>query len=451
MILTLLGGGGFRVPLVYAALLADHEPGRVTELRLYDTDSRRLGTIAQVLDRQARDAVDPPVVSVHTDLAEALVGTEVIFSAMRVGGLAGRACDERIALELDTIGQETVGAGGISYALRTIPVAVELAHLISRHAPQAWVINFTNPAGMITETMNRLLPGRVIGICDSPVGLARRAVRALERHGHLPVDHGPAQIGYAGLNHLGWLRTLEIDGADVLPRLMADPVALGSFEEGRLFGPPWLQTLGDLPNEYLHYYYFTREQLAADRSSQPRGAYLADQQERFYAQLDQPSDDAFAVWDAARMERETTYMAANRSVAGGFDREAEDLQSGGYDQVALSIMHAIGRDTPAELIVNVPNAGTLPELDDDAVIEVPCVVDATGAHPHPSVGLPAHGVGLVTTIKQVERYVIEAGTTGSARAALLALAGHPLVDSVNVARQLLAGYREAFPELAYLR
>ena len=451
MILTLLGGGGFRVPLVHAALLADHEPGRVTELRLHDTDPRRLAAIAQVLGRQARDAVDPPVVSVHTDLVDALTGADVIFSAIRVGGLAGRTCDERVALDLDTIGQETVGAGGISYALRTIPVAVELAQQIRTHAPEAWLINFTNPAGVITETMNRILPGRVIGICDSPVGLARRAVRALERTGALSPDHLPARIGYAGLNHLGWLHSLVVDDVDVLPGLLADASALGSFEEGRLFGTDWLQTLGALPNEYLHYYYFTREQLAADRAGQPRGAYLAEQQQRFYARFDAEVDDPLAVWDAARLERESTYLAANRSAAGGFERDTEDLESGGYDQVALAIMRAIGRDEPAQLILNVPNAGTLPQLDDEAVVEVPCTVDAAGPRPLPNAGLPAHGVGLVTTVKQVERYVIEAGTTGSARAALLALAGHPLVDSVTVATRLLAGYREVFPELAYLR
>lgn len=446
--MTLLGGGGFRVPLVYQALLNDHEPGRVTQLRLYDRDRARLAAIAQVLAGQAArpGVVDPPTVSVHTDLTEAIAGTDFVFSAIRVGGLAGRVRDERVALDHGVIGQETVGAGGISYALRTVPVVLNLAEQIRRHAPEAWVISFTNPAGVITEAMTRLLGDRVIGICDSPVGLARRAQAAAGVAGR------PASIGYAGLNHLGWLRSLTVDGTDVVPRLLGDLAALGSFEEGRLFGPEWIQALGALPNEYLQYYYFSRETLAADLEATPRGAYLQQQQQRFYDRFagDAPADP-LAAWDEARLERERTYMATNRHAAGDFERDETDLVSGGYDQVALAIMHAIGRDVPAELIVNVPNRGTLPALDDDAIVEVPCRVDRTGAHPLPNPGLPAIGVGLVTTVKQVERLTIEAATTGSRRAAWLAFALHPLVDSARVAHALLDGYLDAFDELAYLR
>ncbi|MGI8767598.1 MAG: 6-phospho-beta-glucosidase [Propionibacteriaceae bacterium] len=456
MILTLLGGGGFRVPLVYAALLADHDPGRVLELRLYDSDRHRLDVIAQVLARQAdtqqgrTGARDRVRVSVHTDLAQAVRGTDFIFSALRVGGLAGRVCDERVALELNTIGQETVGAGGISYALRTIPVAVRLAEQIRTNAPDAWVINFTNPAGRITETMARTLGERVIGICDSPVGLARRALVALGLTGRDLIGSDEVQIGYAGLNHLGWLHTLTVDGEDVLPRLIGDAAAVGSFEEGRLFGPDWLQTLGALPNEYLHYYYFAREALAADQRSTPRGAYLAEQQQRFYDLFDRPVADPLVAWERARMEREETYMANNRLASGDFERDPADLQSGGYDQVALAIMRAISRNAPARLILNVPNRALLPELDHEAIVEVPCLVDQHGARALPNTGLPDHGRGLVVSVKQVERYTIEAATTGSARAALLALAGHPLVDSVNIARRLLDGYRAEFRELDYL-
>jgi len=298
---------------------------------------------------------------------------------------------------------------------------------------------------MITEAMINRLGDRVIGICDSPIGLARRALRALGQ----PLE-GTA-VGYAGLNHLGWVTSLTHDGTDLLPELMAQPEALTGFEEGRLFGAEWLRTLGSLPNEYLHYYYLTREQLAADEAGQPRGAFLAEQQGGFYAAAARPGADPFACWEGARMERERTYLAANRSTAGSFERDPQDLTSGGYDQVALAIVHAIGRDVPAELILNVRNRGTLAGLDDDAVVEIPCRVDARGVTPLPNAGIPEHGRGLVTTIKTVERYTIEAATTGSRRAALLALATHPLIDSVRVAERLLDGYAAVFPEVARLR
>ena len=240
MRLTILGGGGFRVPLVHRAL----------RLRARGGDRRaarcRPGTrqaIKAVLDESV--AGRGPEVVVEDDLAKALSGADFVFSAIRVGGLRGRTCDERSALAEGVLGQETTGAGGICYGLRTVPVALHIAETVRDHAPSAWVINFTNPAGMVTEAMSRVLGDRVVGICDSPVGLFRRVARALD------IDIADAWFDYAGLNHLGWLRRVLVDGRDVLPGLLADDDALASFEEGRLFGGPWLRTLGAVPNEYL--------------------------------------------------------------------------------------------------------------------------------------------------------------------------------------------------------
>src|SRR4051795_11040765 len=284
MRLTILGGGGFRVPLVYRALLGDHGEGRVTDVTLYDLDASRLTTIGKVLADQAAGHRDPPRVTVTTDLDEAVTGADFVFSAIRVGGLAGRAADERIALEEGVLGQETVGAGGISYGLRTIPVALEIARRIAALAPDAWVINFTNPAGMVTEAMTALLGDRVIGICDSPVGLGRGAPPPLlgdrvigicdspvglgrRVAGALGVDPARTSLDYVGLNHLGWLCGLYADGRDLLPSLFEDEAALTSFEEGKLFGADLLRTLGALPNEYLHYYYFHRESVGTARAA----------------------------------------------------------------------------------------------------------------------------------------------------------------------------------------
>ena len=220
MKLTILGGGGFRVPLVYQALLGDQGEGRITAVTLYDTDQNRLNAITAVLKQQADahqaaraaegrsgfggDAA--PVVTPTTDLDEAIRGADFVFSAIRVGGLEGRTIDERVALDLGVLGQETVGAGGIAYGLRTLPVATAIARRIAVLAPEAWVINFTNPAGMVTESMLPYLGDRVIGICDSPSGLGRRAALALG------LDASQAFYDYAGLNHLGWLRGLQYDG-----------------------------------------------------------------------------------------------------------------------------------------------------------------------------------------------------------------------------------------------
>jgi 6-phospho-beta-glucosidase len=446
--LTILGGGGFRVPLVYRALLDDHAEGRVTHVTLYDLDAGRLEAIGRVLAEQAAGVPDAPEVSVTTDLDAAIADADFVFSAVRVRGLEGRAADERIALDEGVLGQETVGAGGVSYGLRTVPVMVEVARRIAELAPDAWVINFTNPAGMVTEAMAAHLGDRVIGICDSPVGLGRRVATALG------VDPAEARLDYAGLNHLGWLRGLHVGGRDQLPRLFADEAALTSFEEGRLFGADWLRALGSVPNEYLHYYYFNRETVASARAAaRTRGAFLLDQQRGFYERLaaGSPDESAFAAWDSTRLEREVTYMAENREAVSAGERDSCDLKSGGYEHVALSLMRAIAQDERTTLILNVRNRGTLGVLDPEAIVEVPCHVDANGPRPLAADPLPGHAAGLVCAVKAVERDVIAAAASGSRALAVRALAMHPLVDSVNVARRLLDAYQRAIPDLAYLR
>jgi len=446
MRLTILGGGGFRVPLIYRALLADRAEGRVTHLTLHDLDQNRLTAINRVLRAQADGIDDAPQVSTTTDLTEALTGADFVFFAVRVHGLEGRAIDERVALDEGVLGQETVGAGGISYGLRTVPVAVEIARHIAEVAPDAWVINFTNPAGMVTEAMSHHLGERVIGICDEPVGLGRRVLHALG------AGSAEARLDYVGLNHLGWLRGVHVGDKDLLPGLLDDPVALASFEEGRLFGAEWLRALGAVPNPYLHYYYYNREAVAAAQAAeQTRGGYLLEQQSRFYTGLQHGQEQPYAAWQRTRHEREVTYMAENRAAAGAGARDTSDLEAGGYEQVALALMRAIARDERVDLILNVRNRATLGLLDADAVIEVPCLVDAAGAHPYPAAPLPEHAVGLVTAVKAVERAVIDAATTGSRAAALRAMALHPLVDSVAVASRLLDCYQAQLPELAYLR
>ncbi|PSL06867.1 6-phospho-beta-glucosidase [Haloactinopolyspora alba] len=436
MRLTILGGGGFRVPLVHAALAGDDSG--VETIVLHDTDPVRVRSVKAVLDERSQGR--GPELVVESDLATAVRGADFVFSAIRVGGLHGRSCDERSALAEGVLGQETTGAGGMLYGMRTVPVAMHIAETIRREAPDAWVINFTNPAGMVTEAMSAVLGDRVIGICDSPVGLFRRVARALD------VDTEQAWFDYAGLNHLGWLRRVLVDGRDVLPALLADDDALASFEEGKLFGASWLRTLGAIPNEYLYYYYFTRDAVTSINDAQAtRGEFLLAQQDEFYREADQPG--AAARWDDVRREREATYMAESREAAGVGDRDALDLDGGGYDRVALALMRAIAADERATLVLNVRNRSALSGLDADAVVEVPCLVGRNGAHPIASGALDAPATSLVTSVKAAERTAIEAALSGSRRSAVKALAVHPLVDSVNTAERILDRELEALPEL----
>ncbi|MCZ7414166.1 MULTISPECIES: family 4 glycosyl hydrolase [unclassified Streptomyces] len=430
MRLSILGGGGFRVPLVYAALA--RERSGIEEVVLHDTDPARVGVIRSVL----AGIDDGPRVRVAEGLDEAVRGTDFVFSAIRVGGTAGRVRDERTALAEGVLGQETVGAGGLLYGLRTVPVAREIAQRVRALAPDAWVVNFTNPAGVVTEVMSAVLGDRVIGICDSPVGLVRRAARAAG------ADPDAVGYDYLGLNHLGWLRSLTLDGRELLPGLLADPEALGSFEEGRLFGAPWLAALGVLPNEYLHYYYFRRETLTAARAAgETRGEFLARQQDAFFTRASRDPAAAPRLWEAARREREETYLAEARAASGGWRRDACDLDGGGYDRVALALMRAIAEDRPRRLVLNVRNAGTIAALPDEAVVETVCEVDARGARPLPCPPPGPAELGLMLQVKAAEQGVVTAAADGSRRTALRALALHPLVDSPAVADRLLARAR----------
>jgi 6-phospho-beta-glucosidase len=431
MRLTILGGGGFRVPLVHRALMADD--AGVEAVVLHDIDPARVRAVKAVLDETATD--HGPEVVVEDDLAKALIGTDFVFSAIRVGGLRGRACDERSALAEGVLGQETTGAGGICYGLRTVPVALRIAAAVRAHAPSAWVINFTNPAGMVTEAMSRVLGDRVIGICDSPVGLFRRVARAMH------IDVADAWFDYAGLNHLGWLRRVLVDGRDVLPELLADDDALATFEEGQLFGGSWLRSLAAIPNEYLYYYYFTQDAIAAIVDAPAtRGEFLLQQQDAFYRE---PTSNPAARWDEVRKDREATYMAESRAA----ERHSDDLDGGGYEKVALTLMRALAGDQRATLVLNVRNRSALPGLDAAAVVEVPCVVGRNGAHPLAMGALDPHASALVAVVKEAERATIDAAISGSRASAVKALMTHPLVGSVRTAERILDRELEALPEL----
>ena len=179
MKLTIAGGGGFRVPQVLDVLSRHDSVFQITDVALYDVSSMRMEVIENVIRDLYSDRPDLPNITATTDLRQSVEGADFVFSAIRVGGAEGRVRDERVALENGIIGQETIGPGGQAYALRTLPEAMKLAEAVRDHAPQAWVINFTNPAGIITQAMRTVLGKRVIGICDTPIGLMRKACAAI--------------------------------------------------------------------------------------------------------------------------------------------------------------------------------------------------------------------------------------------------------------------------------
>ncbi|MGP9745735.1 family 4 glycosyl hydrolase [Brachybacterium sp. AOP29-B2-41] len=467
MKLAILGGGGFRVPLVYEAVATAATGLTVDEVALYDVDPARLATITAVIEglgaQLAADghAETLPRLTATTDLREAVTSADFVFSAIRVGGAEARTVDERVALNLGLLGQETIGPGGLAYALRTIPVALEAARVIAEVAPAAWVINFTNPAGIVTEAMRTVLGDKVVGICDTPIGLVRRVGRLLDAD--LVAGDGVASFDYVGLNHLGWLRSVTIDGVDRLPALLADDAALEEIEEARLIGKDWVRADGALPNEYVFYYLHTAA--AIDRitsAATTRGEFLAKQQGDFYLGAAESSEPASCcaspldLWRETLHEREATYMAESRDE----ERREEDIAGGGYQEVALRLMTALATGRSERMILDVGNAPTgseappeqriVPELPADAVLEVLCVVDGEGVHPQPVAPVGLGRLGMMSTLRAAERKILEAAMTGSREAAWQGFSMHPLVSSPVLGKKLLEGYIAGHPEIAAL-
>lgn len=453
--LVICGGGGFRVPLVYEAVSTAATGLRIDDLVLYDVDAERLEVIGRVVAQLGEElsaagrvpAPGLPALKVTTDLREALSGADVVFSAIRVGGTEGRTVDERVALGLGVLGQETIGPGGLAYALRTIPEAMRIARMIAEVAPRAWTINFTNPAGIVTEAMRTVLGDRVVGICDTPIGLVRRAGRLL---GLDPTGDDRVEIDYAGVNHLGWLRALRVDGVDRLPEILADDAALEEIEEARLLGFDVVRAMGALPNEYLYYYLFAEQARASiEAAGRTRGEYLARQQAEFYRAA-RVSEDPLGAWRAALGEREATYMAETRGE--DEERREEDVAGGGYQEVALRLMAALITGRPERMILDVGNgaAGAPPsqraiaQLPADMVVEVPCIADADGVHPERVGELTLDQLGLIAQLRASERALLAAALEGrGAEDAWWAMAIHPVVRSVETGRALAEGYAGA--------
>ncbi|MDO5737160.1 MAG: 6-phospho-beta-glucosidase [Propionibacteriaceae bacterium] len=453
MKLTILGGGGFRVPLIHDAIVTDAlaATGRpsivIDEIALHDASPERLDTIEKILAERTTLLPDPsaaPRITTTTDVRQALRGADFVFSAIRVGGAGGRALDERVALDLGLLGQETIGPGGLAYALRTIPVMHDVARTILEVAPDAWTINFTNPAGIVTQAMRRVLGDRVVGICDTPIGLVRRVSRLL---GASLEDQDRVEYDYVGLNHMGWLRSVRIDGVERLPGVLADDAALEEIEEARLIGKDWVRAIRALPNEYLYYYWHTDEAIANILAAgQTRGEFLVAEQRRFEEKLSCCTSPLQA-WRDALHERESTYMAEARDD----ERREEDIAGGGYQEVALRLMNALATGAKERMILDVGNdsdgALVVPELPRDLVLEVGCVVDEQGIHPLPVAPLTLGQLGMMARLRASEGAICEAALTGSAEKAWEGFSIHPLVDSPRLGRELLRGYRQAHPAI----
>lgn len=426
MRLAVIGGAGARTPLLVNGLAKSHLP--ITDIALYDPDQDRLGVIAGLARRLCGEAR----LTTTTTSAAAIDGADFVFISIRVGGIAGRAHDEAAALAHGVVGQETVGPGGFAMAMRTIPHMVRYAREVVAGAPDAWIVNFTNPVGIITQAVRTATGARIIGICDTPTELYEEVCHALD------VPSAESFVDYFGLNHLGWVREVFHRGVPQLSRLWNDPARLARVYRTPLFPVEMLQDLRLLPTEYVYYYYRSAEAYAnITRAGRSRGRVIEALNARLFEDLARPAHDPVAVYEAYIAARDAGYMQIESGAAAPREKSPW-AEATGYDKIALNTVAAIHFNRGAIIPLNVANRGNLPDLADDDVVEVPCVVNANGALPLHVGAVPEAVRDLLVQVKDYERLTVEAALTGDSTRARRALARNPLVPSSRVADDLLS-------------
>ncbi|MEV0203287.1 6-phospho-beta-glucosidase [Nonomuraea sp. NPDC050691] len=404
MKLAVVGGGSTYTPELIDGFARLRDVLPLTEIALIDPDERRLGLVAGMARRMLAHAGHPARVAAGSSVEEGVAGASAVLFQLRVGGQAAREVDETLPLRCGCVGQETTGAGGLAKALRTVPVVLDIAEKVREHAPEAWIVDFTNPVGIVTRAL--LDAGhRAIGLCNVAIGLQRRLAAALGvAPSRLTLDH-------VGLNHLTWLRAVHLDGADVLPSLVEGHAK--ELAEGAGLRPELIRRLGAVPSYYLRYYYAHDEVVEEQRTAPPRAAEVAAVEARLLELYADPS----VVVKPAELERR----------GGAF-----------YSEAAVDLLAALlgGRDDSPPQVVNVRNGRTLPFLPDEAVVEVPASVTAAGAVPLPVRPVEPLYAGLIAHVSAYETLALEAALHGGADRVRDALLAHPLVGQDAVAEEL---------------
>jgi 6-phospho-beta-glucosidase len=448
---SIIGGGGVRTPLLIHGMLRAQSQLNIGSMRLFDVDRKRTELMAG-LGREIARVLDTDVeIDARESIESAVEGSDFVLSSLRIGGMAARARDERIAIDHGLAGQETTGPGGVAMALRTVPVALEHARVVERLAPNAWFINFTNPAGLITQALLQHTKLRVVGICDTPAELVYKISQALAE------PAADVQCDYAGLNHLGWVRRVLVRGQDVTARLLGDEHALRQLYHTDMFDPLLIRTLQLIPSEYLFFYYSQRRayqnQVAAGAS---RGEELMRLNGDLFSQLQsEPPRDALATYRRYLMKRNASYMRLEAEAGTGFQTSSDEPDPfdapTGYHKIAVEVMMGLVSEQPRTVIVNVRNDGSIADLLAGDVVEVPCRISTKGVSASKVGALPESVRGLVLAVKAYERSAIRAATEKSWPMALLAMLEYPIIGQWEIAENLRATWKTADPEhLGYL-
>jgi 6-phospho-beta-glucosidase len=403
MKLAVVGGGSTYTPELVDGIARLAGQVKVTELVLVDPDESRLAVVGPFSARIMRGYGHPADLRWTASLDDGLDGAGAVLLQLRIGGQAARHRDETWPMDCGCVGQETTGAGGFAKALRTVPVVLDIAERAEqRSAAGAWIIDFTNPVGIVTRA---LLDGghRAIGLCNVAIGFQREFAALLG------VPPARVLLDHVGLNHLTWERAAVVDGTDRLPALIA---AHGEQIAGHTGLPvSVMNEIGAVPSYYLRYFYSHDAVVAAERGQPTRAQQVAEIERRL---LDMYADPA--------LDRKPDLLGER---GGAF-----------YSEAAVALLASLVGDTGDTQVVNVRNAGTMPFLPDDAVIEVPAVIGAGGAEPAGVAALSPLMRGLVGHVSAYEELAVDAALRGGRHRIVAALLAHPLVGQFDLAGRL---------------
>lgn len=414
MKVAVIGGGSSYTPELVHGFLQRAKTFPLSELWLMDIDPERLAIVGGFARRMVAAHGSPFSVKLTTNRGQAVRDASYVTTQLRVGGMQARKEDEHLGQRHGLIGQETTGVGGMAKALRTIPVILDIAADMRELAPGALLVNFTNPAGLVTEALARYAPDvPSVGVCNVPITAKMRILELLERRTGQPIAAEGAELQTLGLNHLSWHRGFTVDGEDVWPAVLEGTLAELRAAEHPEWDPELIANLGMLPNYYLGYYYDTAGKLAAQ-----------------------------AQWPPSRAE---TVMAVEAELLAQYaDPERSEpppnlMQRGGayYSTVATQLLNAHYNELGETHIVNVRHGGAVPGWPADWVLEMPARISRKGAKPIAAEPLPPVCYGLLGHVKAYELLVVEAAVHGDRRAAYQALLAHPLGPAAHQVREVL--------------
>jgi len=402
MKLAIIGGGSTYTPELVDGFARLRAELPLTELALIDPDQGRLDAVGAVSRRIFAKQGHPGLIHTTSSLEEGVDGADAVLFQLRIGGQAARNVDETLPLDFCCVGQETTGAGGLAEALRTVPVALDLAERVRAVAPEARIVDFTNPVGIVTRAL--LDAGHdAVGLCNVAITFQRRLAA------QQGVDPDRITLDHVGLNHLTWIRGVQLDGEEILPSILDEHIADLAEEIG--LPAELIRDLGAIPSYYLRYYYAHDAVVAEQRTSPSRASAVAAMETTL---LDLYRDPTVDEKPALLAERGGAY----------------------YSEAAVELLASLTGGRADTQVVNIRNNGTLPFLPDESVIEVSAEVSFRGIKPKPQQPVPPRLRGLIAHVSAYEDMALEAARLGGRERVRAALLAHPLIGQFDLADKL---------------